>query len=80
MNAISPIKAVGLNERSSICQHGMSTEYSIQITDVSGKEQPASPIRRPLQLNRNTKSDVTQKAGTKVKQNMMLTFQEITLS
>ncbi|VAH11369.1 unnamed protein product [Triticum turgidum subsp. durum] len=30
-----------------------------------GKELPASPVRRPLQLNRNIKSDVAQKVGAK---------------
>ncbi|XP_062232259.1 probable protein ABIL4 isoform X2 [Phragmites australis] len=32
---------------------------------ASGKERSASPMRRPLQLNRSTSSDATQKVGTK---------------
>ncbi|XP_010230991.1 probable protein ABIL4 isoform X1 [Brachypodium distachyon] len=43
----------------------ISSKISSDGMCLLGMEMPASPMRRPLQLDRNTKSDVTQKVGAK---------------
>ncbi|KAF6992313.1 hypothetical protein CFC21_009319 [Triticum aestivum] len=57
--------ANGAHKPTFILDDTISSKVASDGSNLLGKEQPASPMRRPLQLNRNTKSDVTQKAGTK---------------
>ncbi|KAI5020639.1 hypothetical protein ZWY2020_045527 [Hordeum vulgare] len=57
--------ANGANKPTFILDDTISSKPESDGLHLLGKELPGSPMRRPLQLNRNTKPDVIQKAGTK---------------
>ncbi|VAH23465.1 unnamed protein product [Triticum turgidum subsp. durum] len=59
--------ANGAHKPTFILDDTISSKVASDGSNLLGKEQPASPMRRPLQLNRNTKSDVTQKDQPGVK-------------
>uniref|UniRef100_M8BJ78 Protein ABIL1 n=1 Tax=Aegilops tauschii TaxID=37682 RepID=M8BJ78_AEGTA len=60
------LPSTGYKRTQAVAHLGTDTNQESQPRPYpSGKELPASPVRRPLQLNQNTKSDIAQKVGAK---------------